>query len=468
MKILFADDEVSLQKVLSVELEEMGHTVTVCPDGTTALAALQHDTFDCLLVDFAMPGATGLEVVAAAKEINPDTDAILMTGHGTMEMAVGALRQGVYDYLSKPCRLAEIEAVLKRVAEKRDLKSRCAAAQSELRRVCGDERRTLIGSSDAMQRVQRLIDKLAPTHATVVILGETGTGKELVARALHDRSTRRDKPFVAINCGALPEALIESELFGHRKGSFTGADEHRTGLFQVAAGGTLFLDEIGELPKGVQAKLLRFLESGEIRKVGENASTICDVRVVCATLRNLSEMVAEGTFREDLWFRINTFEIQLPPLRERLSDIDELAAHFLARYLQTGAKPIKHGFDDDVMNLFKSYRWPGNVRQLANIVEHAVILSDTFPMGRDVLPAVIRDEQPALSLATPPIRESIRVATTLPINTSPLTLRELEQDAIVAALERSHGNKVQAASELGISLKTLYNKLNQSEEKKSA
>ena len=285
---------------------------------------------------------------------------------------------------------------------------------------------------------------MAPTESTVLVLGETGTGKELVARAVHDRSARADKPFVAINCGALPESLIESELFGHAKGAFTGADEHRVGLFEVASGGTIFLDEIGELPKAMQAKLLRVLESREIRRVGENKTVTVDVRVVCATHRDLQEMVAEDEFREDLMYRINTFEIHLPALRERPDDIPALAEHLLKRF-RPQAKPIEQQLADSAVEALTSHVWPGNVRELANVVEHATILCDAGPIHAGDLPAHFNRRQLTGSAKS----------------RGPMTLREMEMEAIHDALERHDGAKPKAAEELGISLKTLYNKLNQ-------
>ena len=338
---MFADDEKSLQNLLSRELRRMGHEVTVCPDGLTAVAALERNTYDCLLVDLDMPGMGGIDVIGKAKEMSPDTDAIVMTGKSSLESAVAALRHGVFDYITKPCTLVDLERLLQRVAEKRELMNKYRALKRQLEQIEGDSR--LIGDSRAMQQVRDLIAKVAPTNSTVLILGETGTGKELVARALHDQSLRSDMPFVAVNCGALPESLIESELFGHRKGAFTGADEHRVGLFEVANGGTLMLDEIGELPMAMQSKLLRVLESGEIRRVGENQAFTVDVRIICATHRPLEEMVHEERFREDLMFRINTFEILLPPLRSRVEDIPELTQHLLRRL--RFVRPMTHAAD---------------------------------------------------------------------------------------------------------------------------
>ncbi|HEY2148593.1 MAG TPA: sigma-54 dependent transcriptional regulator [Pirellulales bacterium] len=441
LKLLFADDERSLQELMRIELDRMGHEVTVCPDGTTAAAALERNTYDCLLVDLDMPGLSGIEVIAKAKELSPETDAIVLTGKSSVESAIAALRHGAFDYLTKPCKLAELESLLERVLQKRELTNKYRALKRRLERVEGPTQ--LVGDSAAMNRVRQLIAKVAPTHSSVLILGETGTGKELVARALHEQSLRADQPFVAINCGALPESLIESELFGHRKGSFTGADEHRVGLFEVADGGTMFLDEIGELPKAMQAKLLRVLESGEIRRVGENDSLTVDVRLVCATHRRLDDMVESGDFREDLMFRINTFEIHLPSLRQRIEDIPPLARHLLQRCRQH-VRPDDAMFTPDAMALLKSHGWPGNVRELANVVEHASILCESLPIAVEHLPERFDARRPK----TPLFRAA-----------GPLTLRELEMQTIHQALERTKGNKPKAAEELGISLKTLYNKL---------
>ncbi|MEN6459199.1 MAG: sigma-54 dependent transcriptional regulator [Thermoguttaceae bacterium] len=446
MKVLFADDENSLQELMRLELPRMGHDATVCPDGTTAIAALERNTYDCVLVDLDMPGCNGIEVIARARQLAPDTEAIVLTGKSSLETAVAALRHGAFDYLTKPCRLADLDAVLQRVAEKREMTNKYRALKTRLERIEGSPE--LIGRSPQIEQVRRLVAKVAPTNSSVLIQGETGTGKELVARAVHNQSLRAEMPLVPVNCGALPETLIESELFGHRKGAFTGADEHRTGLLQVANGGTLFLDEIGELPSAMQAKLLRFLESGEVRRVGDNDSFTCDVRVICATNRDLAAMVAEGRFREDLWFRINTFEIALPPLRERVEDIPLLAQRLAARF---GAP---QGSDDAVfapetLDILMANSWPGNVRELANAIEHAMILCDALPIRPEHLPQRLGCRRPSAAMS--------RMPTTL-------NLRDLENQAIQEALDRHSGNKPKAAAELGVSVKTLYNKLNQSAE----
>ncbi len=428
---------------MRLELPRMGHEVTVCPDGTTAAAALERNTYDCILVDLDMPGLGGIELIAKAKQLAPDTEAIVLTGKSSLETAVAALRHGTFDYLTKPCKLVDLESVLKRVAERRELTNKYRALKRRLERIEGPS--DLIGQSAEIEHTRQLVAKVAPTDSAVLILGETGTGKELVARAVHDQSLRAEMPFVPINCGALPENLIESELFGHRKGAFTGAEEHRTGLFEVADGGSLLLDEIGELPKPMQAKLLRFLESGEIRRVGDNEPFTCDVRVICATNRDLGQMVAEGEFREDLWYRINTFEISVPPLRGRLEDIGLLARHLAARF-GASTRPDDEVFTPEALRMLADHTWPGNVRELANVIEHAMILCEGEPISPEHLPRrfISRRKTPLQLKAT-----------------GPCTLRELEMQAIHDALDRHQGNKPKAADELGISLKTLYNKLNQ-------
>ena len=329
LRILFADDEKSLQEFMRSELPRLGHEVTVCPDGKAAVKALEKATFDAAILDLRMPGLTGIEVLEQLKQVSPDTEVVIMTGHASVETAIDAVRLGAFDYITKPCKLAQIETILRKVVEKRELKHKNIALQTRVQAAEGPS--DLVGQSPAMTPVHRIISTVAPTDTTVLILGETGTGKELAARTIYLQSKRRDQPFVPVNCGALSEALCESELFGHRKGAFTGAERDHKGLFEVANGGTLFLDEVGELNKNIQVKLLRFLESGEIRRVGDNEPFRVDVRVLCATNRDLGGMIGKDEFREDLYFRINTFEIRLPPLRDRRPDIPDLARCLLAR-----------------------------------------------------------------------------------------------------------------------------------------
>jgi DNA-binding NtrC family response regulator len=458
MRILFADDEPSIQELMRIELPRLGHEATVCPDGTTALAALDRTAYDCVVVDLDMPGVGGMEVITRVRAISPDTEAVIITGKSSVETAIEAVRQGVFEYLTKPCRLAEIQTVLERVRHRRELTSRLRALERRVRRAEGGS--NLVGGSAVLESVRRLIDRVAGSEAAVLVRGETGTGKELVARAIHEGSSRVDKPLVAVNCGALPEHLVESELFGHRKGAFTGADEHRAGLFEVADGGTLFLDEIGELPRSLQSRLLRVLESGEIRRVGDNHPINVDVRLVCATHRPLEEMARAGEFREDLLFRINTFEIAVPPLRDRRDDIPALVDHFVRRG-RPQTPPQAPVIAAEALESLVAHDWPGNVRELANVVEHALVLCDELPLLSEHLPARLvglRLSGPAGAPASGDVLPPFPVDSEI---TRPQTLRELEIEAILQGLERNAGNKPRTAEELGISLKTLYNKLHQ-------
>jgi two-component system NtrC family response regulator len=469
MRILFADDETSIQELMRIELPRLGHEATVCPDGRTALAALDRTSYDCVIVDLDMPGVGGLEVIARVRETSADTETVIITGKSSLESAVTAVRQGVFDYLTKPCKLAEIQAVLERVRKKRELTSRLRALERRVRRAEGTSQ--LVGASSGLERVRRLVARVAASDANVLIRGETGTGKELVARAIHEGSPRAAGPLVAVNCGALPEHLVESELFGHRKGAFTGADEHRAGLFEVADGGTLFLDEIGELPKQLQSRLLRALESGEIRRVGDNQPITVDVRVVCATHRSLEEMVATAEFREDLLFRINTFEIAIPPLRERIEDLPELVRHFVHK-ARPQTPPDAVVVMPEVLETLAHHRWPGNIRELANVIEHALVLCDDLPLSVEHLPARLGAALPHATAAAKAAAGTVAEATgglvAPPVAATPPrkpeSLRDLEMRAILEGLERNHGNKARTAEELGISLKTLYNKLHQLQE----
>jgi DNA-binding NtrC family response regulator len=449
LRVLFVDDEAPIRDVMRIELPRMGHEVTLCEDGKAALAAIDKNTFDAAIIDLRMPGIPGWDVVAHLRSVSPETDIIISTGHGNMEDAIQALRRGVYDFLTKPTKLAAIASILQRVADKRALTHKAMALESRLKAVEGSP--DIVGVTAAMQRVKKLIDRIAPTDSNVLILGETGTGKELVARRIHELSRRAQMPFVAVNCGALPENLVESELFGHRKGAFTGADAPRKGLIEVANGGTLFLDELGELDKGMQVKLLRVLESGEVRRVGENEAFHVDVRVVCATNRNLQDLVEEGTFREDLFFRVNTFEVQLPPLRDRRDDIPELAQTLIARHVRRPQAP-EGMLTPAVIAALQQHEWSGNVRELANALEHALILSDGQTIAVEDLPLSITRKS-----------RRLRIQGDHTDGERPKTLREIEMEVILQTLERHAGDKPRTALELGIALKTLYNKLNQNQ-----
>ncbi|REJ71458.1 MAG: sigma-54-dependent Fis family transcriptional regulator [Planctomycetota bacterium] len=454
LRVLFVDDEAPIRQVMQKELARMGHDALICEDGQVAVKALEEQTFDAAIIDLKMPGLTGWDVIDHLQEAAPETEIIISTGHGSLDDAIQALRRGAYDFLTKPTKLVEVQNVLQQIAEKKTLKNKTIALEHQLEAVRGKSE--LIGETPGMERVKKLVEKIAPTESAVLILGETGTGKELVAKNIHDLSDRADMPFVAVNCGALPENLVESELFGHKKGAFTGADQPRKGLIEVANGGTLFLDELGELDKSMQVKLLRFLESGEVRRVGENEAFHVDVRIVCATNRDLQEMVAEGIFREDLFFRVNTFEIRLPPLRERKDDIPLLARHLVARHLK------RRDVAEDILSpeaiaLLRAHEWSGNVRELANALEHAVILSDGATIHPEDLPGSVS--------RIPTDGDHPFQVTNFP---RPMTLREIEAEVIQQTLDKYEGDKPKTAEELGIALKTLYNKLNQYEAQSQA
>jgi DNA-binding NtrC family response regulator len=456
LRVLFVDDEAMIREVMRIELPRMGHEVTVCDGGEAAITAIDAGSFDAAIVDLKMPGIDGWQVVDHLRKVSPETQIIIHTAHGSMDEAIQALRRGANDFLQKPCKLVDIATVLSRVAEKRTLTNRTIALEKRLQAVEGSPQ--LIGKTAPMQRVRKLIDKIAPTESSVLILGETGTGKELAARRIHEASERSSMPFVAVNCGALPEQLVESELFGHRKGAFTGADAHRKGLIEVADGGTLFLDELGELDRNTQVKLLRFLESGEVRRIGENESFHVDVRVVCATNRPLQEMIDEGSFREDLYFRVNTFEIRLPSLRERTDDIEALASHLIERLHRT-RKVERASIAPDAVAVLQEHPWKGNVRELANTIEYALTLCD----GNTITAADLPD---SLGGTVPfPVTGSSDDVWTAD---SPQTLRDIEMKVIHRVLDKHRGDKPRAAHELGIALKTLYNKLNQYEAQSAA
>jgi DNA-binding NtrC family response regulator len=389
---------------------------------------------------------------------------VIMTGHASVETAIDAVRLGAFDYITKPCKLAQIETILRKVVEKRELKHQNLALQTRVEAAEGPT--DLVGHSPAMAPVHRIISTVAPTDTTVLILGETGTGKELAARTIFLQSKRHEQPFVPVNCGALSENLVESELFGHRKGAFTGADRDHKGLFEVANGGTLFLDEVGELNKNIQVKLLRFLESGEIRRVGDTEPFRVDVRVLCATNRDLRDMIAKDEFREDLYFRINTFEIRLPPLRDRRPDIPDLARHLLARAAKRPVEQVTALLTPDAIDTLLEYHWRGNVRELANVMEHAWILAGGGPIATEHLPHHLRGGSGGAPATISFARPAASAPAPAPASSAPKTLKEIEMDHILRVLAKHNGNKPAAAAELGIVVKTLYNKLNQWEDER--
>jgi DNA-binding NtrC family response regulator len=463
LRVLFVDDEMSLQEFMRTELPSMGHTVTVCPDGASALRVLDKHTFDAAILDLRMPGMSGLDVLAHLKQKSPDTEAVVMTGHASMETAVEAMRLGAFDYITKPCKLAEIEAILLRILDKRALKHQNLALQTRVQAAEGGTK--LIGSSPAMLEVQRTLAMVAPTDSVVLITGETGTGKEVAARTLFELSRRKTQPYVPVNCAAFTENLVESEIFGHVKNAFTGAERDKKGLFEVANGGTLFLDELGELNRNIQSKLLRFLESGEIRRLGDTQPFKADVRVVCATNRDLRQMIADDTFREDLFFRINTFELRLPPLRERRVDIPDLARHLLARAARRPIEQVADLLTRAAVDMLFDYDWPGNVRELANMMEYSYIVAGGGPIAPDHFPQHVRTPKgkPNLGIAVGTGATTVAAAGPTP---NARTLKVIEMEHILRVYEKNGHNKQATANELGISLKTLYNKLNAYEDEK--
>ena len=477
LRILFVDDEQHLREFMRTELPRLGHEVTVCPDSKTAIETIRKATFDAAILDLRMEhDRAGLQVLASLKQASPDTEAVIMTGYGSTETAVEALRLGAFDYLTKPCKLSDIEALLLRIQEKRKLKHKTAALETRVQAAEGPG--LVIGNSPAMQPVQQFIDQFAPTDARVLITGETGTGKEVVARTLFLKSQRVDMPFVPVNCGALTSTIVESQLFGHKKGAFTGADRDHKGFFEVANGGSVFLDEIGELDLGVQAKLLRFLESGEIQRLGDNQPILVDVRVICATNRDLRQMVAERAFREDLLFRLNKFPLHLPPLRDRKADIPDLARHLLARAAKRPVANVAHLLTPEALQVLMDCHWQGNVRELANAMEYAWIVCGGQPIVPQHLPHEVRAPAPRIAAHTTPAALPTLIApppampSTVPFPAPAAqsyaggtkTLADIEMEYILQVYAKNNYNKQVTATELGVSLKTLYNKLHKYEE----
>ncbi len=471
LRVLFVDDERSLQEFMRTELPRLGHDVTVCPNGTTALQAIAQQNFDFAILDIRMPDMTGIDVLQRLKQISPDTDAVMMTGYASEESMVQAMRLGACDYLRKPCKMSEIEAVLLRAADKKRLKSKAAALEARVQAAEGPS--LLVGSSPAMQPVLRLIEKLGPTDARVLITGETGTGKEVVAKSLFLNSKRVDLPFVPVNCGTLNQNLAESELFGHKKGSHSTADRDRKGLFEVAHTGTLFLDELGDLDKNIQVKLLRFLESGEVRPLGATEAIYSDVRVIAATNKDLNKMIGEGNFREDLLYRLNMFHIHLPPLRDRKEDIPDLAVHLLALVSKRPLEMVVDLLTREALDVMMAYNWKGNIRELKNAMEYAWIVSGNQPITVQHLPMEVRARLATAPNYAPALARPTEAPSVLPMpshfNPQPngmKTLADVEMEYILTIYAQNKYNKQSTANELGISLKTLYNKLHKYEEER--
>ena len=434
IKVLIAEDEAPLGQILEQFLTGRGYQVTTTGDGRSALAALRADTYDVALLDIVMPELDGLEVLKAVREEAAPPEVIIITGNGTIETAITAIKLGAYDYLSKPYRMAEIDVLVRRAWEKRQLARENAVLQNRLSRV--DSVPEILTQYAPMQAVLALVEKVARSDSSVLIAGESGTGKELIARALHRLSSRGKGPLVDINCAAIADNLLESELFGHERGAFTGALTRKMGLFEMAAGGSLFMDEIGELEPRLQGKLLRALETGTFFRVGGTQKVEVDVRIIAATNKDLGRAVNEGGFRGDLFYRINTIGITLPPLRERTVDIPLLAEHFLKRY--GGAVPPR--LSEEAVEALQAYHWPGNIRELRNVMERAALLATG---------GVIRARDLPLSGPQPVALGSPEAA----------SLADLERRHIENVLAQTNWHQGRAASMLGISSKTLYRKI---------
>jgi two-component system response regulator AtoC len=449
--ILVADDEPSIRHVLSLVLADQGFEVRAVADGEEALRELAARSYDVLLCDVRMPRLDGMSVLRQALADHPGLTVLVMSAYGSQQQALEAVSAGAYDYVQKPFKPEEIVFVLRKAEER----ERLLRENQRLKSARGPEPfDRILGQSEALRTVLRQVSKVAPVGTTVLVTGESGTGKELIARALHERSPRAAMPFVAVNCGAIPAGLIESELFGHAKGAFTDARTAKRGLFSEADGGTLFLDEVGELPLSAQVKLLRVLQEGEIRPVGESRVERVDVRVIAATLRDLSKLVERGEFREDLYYRLNVVNLRVPPLRERRDDIPLLARAFLERFnREFNREPPVEGFSPEAEALLGSYGWPGNVRELENAMERAVLLAEGTLILPDNLPEKLW-ASPAP--AGPSASAALQPGTDLSLKRA---IRDLEESYIRAALRRTRGNRTRAAEVLDISHRALLYKI---------
>ncbi len=445
--ILIVDDDAAHRTMLCMMLRSWGYVVREADDGDSALAAVHEESFSAVLTDVRMARVNGIEALRNILRYNPALPVILMTAYSSVETAVEALRIGAYDYLIKPLDFDLLQQTLcKAVAH-----SALQVEHKELRRQLSNVAPGILGRSAAMEDMRQTISTIAPTEATVLIMGESGTGKELVARALHEGSTRANKPLVVVNCAALAENLLESELFGHERGAFTGAEKRREGRFVQAHGGTLFLDEIGEMPLLLQAKLLRALQEGEVQRVGSDTPITVDVRILAATNRHLKKEVEEHRFREDLYFRLNVISLDVPPLRQRVDDIPLLAAYFLERFSTRNRKNIK-AFSPQALDIMLRYEWPGNVRELENTVERAVILSTGDTVTERVLPL-------NLTQVSTDASEAHNTPTSEGVSLAGLSLDAVEKQAIIQTLQEVADNKSEAARRLGITRATLHNKL---------
>lgn len=454
-RILIAEDEANLRLVLQKELERLGYRVQVAPDGEAALRRLEESNVDVLLCDINMPRIDGMELLRRIHERPNPPEVIMLTGQATVETAVEAMKLGAYDYLTKPYRITELDIRVKQAADKRRLRVDNVRLREQLARQSGLPE--IVSVSELMKEAVRLIERVAPSEASVLITGESGTGKELVAHAIHRLSARADSSFVDLNCAAFQESLLESELFGYEAGAFSGAKGRKLGLIELADGGTLFLDEVTELPAQLQAKLLRAIETRTFFRVGGVRKVEVNVRIVAATNRNLDTVVNDGSFRSDLLYRINGFQINLAPLRERPEDIQPLSKHLLK---QVGGT-VQPELTDEALNALRAYSWPGNVRQLKNCLERAVILSNDGRITLSELPPEVVRPTPVISAVNAGIAQPVTGAEGVNANNvgAPGSLREVERQQILAALEQTGWHRGKTAEILGISPSTLYRRL---------
>jgi DNA-binding NtrC family response regulator len=448
-RVLITDDDKVSCRLFAKVLQGEGYQVDWAQTGEEALARLEDEVYGLLLIDMRLPGMTGLDVTRAVRKEYPFLPVVVMTAFGSMETAIEAIREGAFDYISKPMNLEELKHTVSRALAQREIRDQ--AQEGERGSEASEELGTVIGRSPAMVEVYKTVARVAPTKSTVLILGESGTGKELIARAIHQHSPRARRPFVAVDCGVLTETLLESELFGHVRGAFTGAVMDKKGVFEEAQGGTCFLDEIGDITPNMQAKLLRVLQEHEVRRVGGKEWIKVDVRVVAATNRHLAELVRKRAFRHDLYYRLNVITILLPPLRERREDIPALAYRFLRRYSQENGKEVT-AISDEAMELLRAYSWPGNIRELENTIERAVTLARQPMLMPEDLPAEVREGvasewSPDLSLE----EQSFFAGTP--------TLDEVDKRYIQYALSRTQGNLSRAAKILDIDRRSLYRML---------
>ncbi|MBM7853999.1 two-component system NtrC family response regulator [Desulfohalotomaculum tongense] len=439
-KILIIDDEEHMCWALKRAMEQEGYQAITATSGNKGISLLKNKGPSLVLLDLKMPGMDGMEVLKVIKEIHPKIPVIMITAHGTIETAIEAMKLGANDYITKPFDLDELKMVVKQALKYSELVSEVSFLRSELSKKYG----TIIGESPAIKEVILLIERVAATNATVMITGESGTGKEVTALAIHQASDRRDYPFVPVNCAALPEQLLESELFGHEKGAFTGAVALKRGRFELADKGTIFLDEIAEMSPAMQAKLLRVLQERSFERVGGTETLHVNVRIIAATNRDIRELIRKGEFREDLYYRLNVIHIHLPPLRERRDDIPLLANNFLRKYMM-GTYPVKD-IDPEAMELLVNYDWPGNIRELQNVIERAVIIC----RGNKILP-----EHLPIELQQKADNNQFAVETIVNFPDSGISLEQVEKELILKALEKSKGNQTKAAQLLGITRSAL-------------